>query len=338
MRIERFDGRSDPDRLKACYEIMVAGKPYDDPDGPLDSPAFFAGIWAIGYDGDPRQSWLARGDGDEPIACYLLILPERENTTIGVAQLHVAPARRRAGTGKALLAHCADQARRAGRSRLTGYALDGTPAAAFAAAVAAKGGTDAVRRVMDIDEGMAARLFGLRSEAELHADGYELLSWVGATPEEHIDQLSVLHRAMEDAPRDKGFEESQWDADRIRHFDRIVLEQGQKMYSVVGRHRTSGDLAGFTQVAVDPGIPGWAFQQITAVTPAHRGHRLGLLVKIAMLDVLAEHEPGARRIITGNAGANGHMIAINELLGYYVADVGRLWELDIAAVGADSQS
>jgi RimJ/RimL family protein N-acetyltransferase len=70
---------------------------------------------------------------------------------------------------------------------------------------------------------------------------------------------------------------------------------------------------------------------VTAVVPAHRGHRLGLLVKIAMLELLAEREPAIRRIYTGNAGSNAHMIAINEQLGYHISAVHRAWELDLAA-------
>jgi hypothetical protein len=55
---------------------------------------------------------------------------------------------------------------------------------------------------------------------------------------------------------------------------------------------------------------------VTAVVRAHRGHRLGLLIKLAMLEWLAEAEPEQRWILTGNAETNEHMIAINEALGY----------------------
>jgi RimJ/RimL family protein N-acetyltransferase len=52
------------------------------------------------------------------------------------------------------------------------------------------------------------------------------------------------------------------------------------------------------------------------VPAGHCGHRLGLLVKTAMLDWLAVTEPALERIVTGNAAGNQHMIAINEELGY----------------------
>ena len=83
-----------------------------------------------------------------------------------------------------------------------------------------------------------------------------------------------------------------------------------------------------------PEAPGWGFQELTAVTRPHRGHRLGLLVKVAMLDLLAVAEPGLERIVTGNAAANDHMIAINADLGFRVLDHWPSWQLDISEVAA----
>jgi RimJ/RimL family protein N-acetyltransferase len=71
-----------------------------------------------------------------------------------------------------------------------------------------------------------------------------------------------------------------------------------------------------SQLAVEPGEPRWGHQALTAVTRRHRGHRLGLLVKTAMLEWLAEAEPQVERVETGNASANSHMIAVNDALGF----------------------
>ena len=51
---------------------------------------------------------------------------------------------------------------------------------------------------------------------------------------------------------------------------------------------------------------------------AHRGHRLGLLLKLDMLRWLAEAEPQVEQIDTWNAESNDHMIGVNEALGYRV--------------------
>jgi hypothetical protein len=58
---------------------------------------------------------------------------------------------------------------------------------------------------------------------------------------------------------------------------------------------------------------------------------LGLLVKTAMLELLAQAEPQLKVIMTGNARANDHMIAVNEQLGYEVAGPGwRYYDLPVA--------
>jgi GNAT superfamily N-acetyltransferase len=95
----------------------------------------------------------------------------------------------------------------------------------------------------------------------------------------------------------------------------------------------TGEMAAITEIAIDPEHPEWAFQQLTAVTRAHRGHRLGLLVKTAMLEWLASAEPRVDRVATSNAASNEHMIAVNEALGYEVAEPGyRHRELAVAGV------
>ena len=82
---------------------------------------------------------------------------------------------------------------------------------------------------------------------------------------------------------------------------------------------------------VDPEAPQWGFQQLTAVIRSHRGHRLGLLVKTAMLELLASAEPQIEWIATGNAATNEHMIAVNEQLGYKVVEPGwRFYEMPVA--------
>ena len=90
-------------------------------------------------------------------------------------------------------------------------------------------------------------------------------------------------------------------------------------------------MAAVTAVETDPDNPQWGHQLLTAVVRKHRGHRLGLLVKTAMLDWLAVAAPSIERIDTGNAAVNSHMIAINEELGYELLEpLGESYDLSVA--------
>ena len=50
--------------------------------------------------------------------------------------------------------------------------------------------------------------------------------------------------------------------------------------------------------------------------PAHRGHRLGLALKMATHDLALATYPELVTLDTSNAEVNTHMNAVNEALGY----------------------
>jgi GNAT superfamily N-acetyltransferase len=330
--IEQFDPATDPGRTRSCHQIMAACDRLDDPSMPVRSLEMFTTWWANGFGGGPRQCWLASDSpGAEAVGCYLLELHNRENLTMATCALYVAPGARRSGRGRDLLAHCADQARLAGRSRLGAETRDGSPGAAFAAALGATSGIAEVFRMLTVDASLGARLPELRTAGEQRSAGYTLVSWVGETPPEYMDDSARLSAAMADAPHDEGVDPELWDADRIRRSEQTLIEAGMRLYGVAAMHEQSGQLAALTLIRTDPGAPGWGFQALTAVLPDHRGNRLGLRVKVAMLERLITDRPDVARIMTGNAGANRHMIAINEQLGFEVVSVHRRWELDLSA-------
>jgi GNAT superfamily N-acetyltransferase len=331
MRIERFDPAADTEKVGTCYELYKAGKPLDDPKGPLMSLPVFTGWFSMGWTYCPREAWLAPGGGPTAAAgAYLLELPVADNTHLGGLTILVAPDKRRAGLGTALLRHAEDRARELGRTLLAGHSRKVSPGSSFASAIGARAGLADIVRVLDLAGIPAGRLAELRDGAEAAAQGYTLLSWPGPAPEEHVDQVAAVTAALADAPRSPAEEAEHVDAQRIRESERRIAAQRLRYYTVVARCDKTGELAALTQIGVDPELPDWGFQELTAVTRAHRGHRLGLLVKVAMLDWLGKAEPQLRRITTSNAGPNQHMIAINEQLGYRVFDEWQCWELDVA--------
>jgi GNAT superfamily N-acetyltransferase len=333
VRIDQFEPLADTDSMLACHRIMEAARPIDHPCLPPQSFAGFSHWWQLG--GRPQQAWLARDDSGDPVAFYQLVMPDRDNVTVAFAGLFVSPARRRAGIGTALLKHCRDRARQAGRVLVASTDLtrtkvrDGSPGGCFAAAVGARTGLAELISIQDIGPDLPGRLEGLRTSVSRSAVGYGLASWRGPCPAEHLQQVAQVGAAMSDAPRDAGREPDTWDADRIMATEQRAADQGQHLYSVAARRSDTGEFAAITKVTADPGTPGWASQGITVVRPQDRGHRLGVLVKIAMLDLVIGHEPGVRHILTGNAESNVHMTRINAELGYKVSGVYRSWELDV---------
>jgi GNAT superfamily N-acetyltransferase len=332
MRIERFDPEADPGRVRACHEAYLAGAPIDEPYCPPMSLPAFTGWLACGWTADTPEVWFAGDSPDQADGWYMAELPQRENQHLSCIHPLVNPARRRTGVGTLLLRHAAAQAARVGRTTLLSETRDGSPGEAFARSLAARPGVTEVLRLLDLTAIPAAKLAELRAESRAAACGYSELSWEGTVPEEHLGQVAAVHAAMADAPHEEDVQEQSWDADRLRAGQRLTEMQQLRQYTVAARCARSGEIAGLTMLAVDPEFPDWGFQQLTAVARPHRGHRLGLLLKVAMLDLLADREPQLRRVITGNADGNSHMIAINEALGFRFLDRQTSWQLDVADV------
>jgi RimJ/RimL family protein N-acetyltransferase len=335
VHIEDFDPDADPGATRALYEMYLAGLPEDDPDGPPTSERVFT-LWVRkGWGGEPRERALAIDDTDGSVAgAYVLALPHRKNKHLGELTIMVAPAARRGGVGAALLRHAAAKAAGLGRTLLSGEVRCGSPGAAFCAAMGARAGLLDIRRVLDVAAVPAGKLAALRGRAEAAAAGYSLVSWSGRTPEQDVEGVAILMAAMADAPRNPGYEAHQPDAERVRDGERRSEAAGIRRYTVAARCDRTGELAGLTELFVEPWYTEWGYQGVTAVTREHRGHRLGLLVKAAMLQTLATAEPGLAHILTGNADGNKHMVAINDELGFRVLDEWRSWQLDTAAVTA----
>jgi GNAT superfamily N-acetyltransferase/RimJ/RimL family protein N-acetyltransferase len=329
MEMERLDPATDAGLVRACHEIRLACTPVDEPGMPLPSYRGFASWMTFGWTEDPAEAWLARDSNGEACGWYLLTLHERENRHAAHLKPEIAVARRRRGLGTALINHAAERARLAGRRLLTGESMDGSAGEPFALAIGAKRGLAEINRVLRPGSVPAGRLAELREVAAPHASGYSLLSWEGPAPEDRLAGLAAVYAAIADAPHGSQEEPQIWDADRVRQSNVRVAAQGLRLYTVAAQQDATGELAAFTQLGVDPAIPEWGWQEITVVARPHRGHRLGLLVKIAMLDSLAEREPQLTHIITGNGDGNEHMIAINEALGFEVLSHWTGWELDI---------
>lgn len=333
MRIVQLDP-ADDDALRACHEVHKTAAAEDDPREPPMSLAVFRVWLADGWEFNPGEVWWVPGeDSGEAIAWYRLDLPDLENRDRAFVSPVVRPKSRRNGVGRELLRHAADRAAANGRTILAGVAVQDSAGDAFARSVGAKPGLIEARRMLDLRKVAPGLYARLRETAASAAAGYTIVSWTGPTPEEYLGLVAAAYNAMNDAPRDEGWEDDIWDAERVRTRSQRVLHRTDvRGYAVAALHDATGEMAGLTHVEVDPEQPEWGYQGLTAVTRGHRGHRLGLLTKATMLEWLATAEPQIERILTGNAASNQHMIAVNETLGYELYPPGwQFCEMDVAA-------
>lgn len=310
--------QSDSEVFDGCYRVARAAYRLADPDGPPPGHQQLLMILAEGPGSDRKETWFATGDDPGSVlGWYGLRFPDRENRHVGFLELCVDPEHRRRGIGTELLRHAAGSASASGRTALAGETFAGGAGEAFAKQVGANLGVVEARRLLDVTAIPPGRIAELRSSAATAASGYSLASWTGPVPEDRMQGYAYVRAAMNDAPSD--YEDEHWDCQRVRDLVNPRIERsGNRRYTIVAIHDATGQTAAFTEIIVDPEIPGWGFQDNTGVARAHRGHRLGLLTKVAMLQWLVSAEPDLRKIITWNAAVNNHMIAINEHLGFEV--------------------
>ncbi|TFD92017.1 GNAT family N-acetyltransferase [Cryobacterium lactosi] len=171
-------------------------------------------------------------------------------------------------------------------------------------------------------------------------EDYAVLSWSGRTPERWLPDLALLYTRMStDAPT-AGLEEPEevWTVERLRR-EQDVYATGPRLAVVTAAlHRPSGRLVGFTELSV-PGDPGRAVsQEDTLVLREHRGHRLGMLMKLANLKQLALGYPEQRAVTTFNAEENRYMLDVNEAVGFTPMGYEGAWRKVSAAAGSAGSS
>jgi GNAT superfamily N-acetyltransferase len=182
------------------------------------------------------------------------------------------------------------------------------------------------------------RLDAMDLEAERFAgDGYEMVAWVGPTSERWLDGLAVLFSSQEaDAPRGRMVNEpEEWDADRVRAEEARTERSGRIAMTAAAVHRPTGTLAGFTRLSISPDRTQPARQHSTVVLREHRGHRLGLAIKLANLRQLAQVSPGTTTIVAGNAEDNRPMLNVNETIGFVPIAYGGAWKKFLSPAGEE---
>ncbi|MEO7980326.1 MAG: GNAT family N-acetyltransferase [Sporichthyaceae bacterium] len=311
-------GPDDEKDLRRWYDLASVTHRADRPGDPV--PGFHAWAGHVTTPMPGSEVHLAVAEVDGQLVGWLgLYLSTRENLDACPAELAVHPDHRRRGHGRALVDEWARRAEACGRSRLLTEAAEGA-GAACAAALGFRDVLADTQRRLDLTALDETRLADLLADARAHAAGYTLVRWIGASPAEHLPGMAALQSRMTtDAPLDDlSWEQEVYDADRLRENERIWVDRDTRLCTTAVVHDATGDLVGSTTAVLFADCDDGAYQWQTIVSPEHRGHRLGMLLKIENLAFLRAHEPALRTVDTWNADSNAHMLRVNLAMGFEV--------------------
>ena len=290
-------------------------------DSPWVHPLTFreaTGLLRHHWDGEPPVPFLATEDGC-PVGLAEWHVSFYDNLKLAWLTVEVHPGHRRRGHGSALLDALVERTRSAGRSSVGIDGWDSATTRAFAARHGFDVKSVEVNRRQLLAEVDPALVDRLHDEAAAAAAAYELVRCPPRTPEDQLEAMATMVASINDAPLDDlEIEDEVFTADRVRAYEHAQAARGCLVHRLVARHRGTGELAGETVVVVDLERPHLAEQHDTSVVRAHRGHRLGMLLKTGMLQWLREEQPQVASIDTWNAASNRFMIGVNEKLGYRV--------------------
>ncbi|TQK72677.1 GNAT family N-acetyltransferase [Nocardioides sp. SLBN-35] len=290
-----------------------------------------------------RDSFLLGLVGGEPVAAGWLAVRLLDNLDGAQLDVHVLPSHRRRGLGGQLLDRLEELAAGEGRTRLDARAQwtydgpadgAGTAGIVFAARHGYGFGIGEVQRELPLPA-TDDRLAELAAGAAAHHAAYRIVSWAGPIPDDLVaGWLAVSSTLMTEAPAGEVTRgEESADVAAYRTAEALQARQGRTPWHTVALGG-AGEVVGYTQLMVPDHEPVFVHQWGTLVRRDHRGHRLGLALKVANLRALQRDlDTTGRRVVTWNAEVNGPMIAVNELMGF--APTARSAELQKIAAPRD---
>jgi GNAT superfamily N-acetyltransferase len=315
------------------HEISTAVRRHDEVDPPilgLDQTRSELGREGI----TARRELFLAMNGGHAVGAGESLLRQLDNTHLVDFKIWVPPERRRQGVGSTLLDHICRRAGQQQRNTLVALVIGppdgGLPGARFLEQRQFMLANTMIGRTLRLPVDHAS-LNELEAKAKARSGSYRLAGWVGPCPEQFAERYAYLRGIhLKGAPRGAlDIREERWDVARLRDEEDQARRSGTRVYTTVALDE-SGDPVAHTQILVRAGNPCRASQGLTLVLREHRGHRLGLAVKVANLRAVQAAEPKVNRIGTANAEQNAPMIAVNEQLGFGIHDVGQEWQRTLA--------
>jgi mycothiol synthase len=281
--------------------------------------------------------WIATDKGEHIAHLWAFIEYYEDNRHLMSIELLVHPDYRRKGLAKQLLPKVLETAKNEERTHIISW-THSTIAAGTAVAerMGAKRGLEGHTNQLVLSELDQSLMATWIKNVKENAKEFELGFWIGAYPEEKIEDIASLYSVMSTAPRGElDIEDWQVKVEDLRQSETYHRAVGIERWAAYVRHVPSGELAGYSFTTYQPDHnPLVVWQGDTGVLPKYRGHGLGKWLKAGMLEKILHERPQVKFIRTGNADSNAPMLAINHALGFkpYIAWID--WQLEVKVLEA----
>jgi GNAT superfamily N-acetyltransferase len=177
---------------------------------------------------------------------------------------------------------------------------------------------------VDVSSQLSDAITGAGADFALHF-------WVDRTPAKWRDEMAALRQLMSTEEPGGGLDEPEdvWSVGRLVEDEKLQSASPRTELVAAIEHVPTGRLAGFTSLSVPPEIDRTVAQRDTLVRREHRGHRLGMVLKLANLAEVQRRMPGHPAVITFNAEENRHMLNVNEAVGFVPIGYEGAWRRDL---------
>ncbi|MGM7665965.1 GNAT family N-acetyltransferase [Microbacterium sp. A93] len=293
-----------------------------------------------------RRGFIARRER-EVVGAAELTTSNAAGTNSAEIGFMVLPAEMGSGVGQALLDRLVQEAHALGRSVLQTWSLHPvalgestlTPATGWGTVTTtplsdvlhANGfALEQVERnsVLSLEDPLDDVEKRLQKASAFAGPGYRVETWTLPTPAHlRIGYGSMIARMATDVPSGElVMEEEAWDEDKVIRRDGLFAAGGQTVSVAAVIHDASGDMVAFNELLIGADPTGVTHQFGTLVVEAHRGHRLGTIVKCANLLRWQGIAPKSPKVSTFNAEENRPMLDINEAIGFVPASYAAGWQ------------